>query len=339
MKKHSRKQIRLIITVVAVMMLLIVTGSILLERFYAPSPLGKGAIEPLVSNMNVTISGQQIYPVTIYYPTNDTGKRFPLVVFCVGSYGLEDQYTNITIGVASKGYVVMAFSFNTSIPFDSYLAREMDAINQCITYAFQPSFALASILQNKVALIGHSYGGASVLSATAVDSRVLATVALAPFTRTPTLNATPYIKAPTLIITGSNDTVCPPSEGYSYYNLLTCNKEYITFDNASHPLGIFNATGNPTGPDQPQFSPLTRKYTVAWLDYWLKQSQSAYSILFGAGIKLDNSTGIVKAYYYALAGSPAETSGIDTFQAPAIAIQASSSSLTQQLILVPEKQE
>jgi predicted dienelactone hydrolase len=103
-----------------------------------------------------------------------TGRPYPLVVFSHG-YGLSAiVYNTLVEHYASQGYIVLApehnDTFDQSFPdlWKALIDRPID-IHATIDYAeylTKPGAALAGLIDmNKIALVGHSYGGYTALAA------------------------------------------------------------------------------------------------------------------------------------------------------------------------------
>jgi len=127
-----------------------------------------------------------------------------------------------------------------------------------LPFVFDASLFPILVDENSVSLVGMSGGGSTVLSIN--DARIKATVSVCPYY---VPNISVDNTCPVLIITGSNDTICPPEEhGDVYYGELQQDKMIIEQAEEGH--GI-NSVG--------------WEHLIAWLDYYAREDPSVYSIL------------------------------------------------------------
>jgi dienelactone hydrolase len=146
---------------------------------------------------------------TIYYPTDRSAGSFGLVVLCPGFVSTASLYAGIAQRIASHGFVVTVVS--TKSLTDQPKARGTQLISvmnavlaqnkvQAVAYAGQ-------IDEARVAFGGHSAGGSGTFYAAASQPQLKALVGLMP--GEPGTNFTPFagIRIPTLLLTGSIDTL------------------------------------------------------------------------------------------------------------------------------------
>lgn len=194
----------------------------------APIPAG------LPSNLPTTLAtdAYQNVPISSHGP-------FPLVLFSHGYGGYPEQSSFLTDHLATWGFVVVA---------PDHRSRDLKAIIGGTTGQGQDDLAdLAQALAvarfmnaapgnvvshsldlHRVAVVGHSAGGAAALSFAAKQAAVRTYVALAP------AQGTLPKTTPGLIMQGTADQVVKPAGTKKLYADLTGSKRLILIDRAGH---------------------------------------------------------------------------------------------------------
>ena len=167
--------------------------------------------------------GRQIQ-TEIYYPATTAGEntavadgQWPVIVFGHGFAMNWDAYSNIWSALVPYGYI-MAFPRTESGLFPSpshgEFGQDIALIAQKMTDAGQNS---TSIFYSKISAyacaMGHSMGGGAAVLAAAQSSLFDAYLGLAPAETNPSaIAAAANLQIPSLILSGSNDGVTPPSQ-------------------------------------------------------------------------------------------------------------------------------
>ena len=192
--------------------------------------------------------------LTVFYPTNASG---PYVVVML-SPGLTEvlQYLQPWAQrFASYGYVAVFVEANdTNNDSEATRADGMWAAIATIkgenTRSGSP---LAGKLSGCIVTSGHSLGGgASISIANAHPHDVTAALGFNPYHPTTNLSS---IIAPTLIITGQNDTTAPPAQhGRRHYDSMSSSivKEYVEIQGGAHTSAITPGT-------------IPGRYAVSWI--------------------------------------------------------------------------
>jgi hypothetical protein len=199
-------------------------------------------------------------PYDLYCPSNFSGS---LVILAGGIMGEKFYLSGWGKALAERGFAALAFStppqdLNHVSQYTQDCNRNLQIL---IPYVFNASAFPISINQSDVSLVGMSGGAATILSFS--DSRIKSSVAVCPYlvNNLRSLSATP-----TLIITGEKDTVAPTqTNGQIYYNQLSPSKMIIQQANVGHDI-----------------SDIGWKYTFAWINYYTKNDNDAYSTLMNA---------------------------------------------------------
>ena len=193
----------------------------------------------------------------LYEPANFSGS---LVILAGGILGDKRFLVGWAETLADAGYASLAFSTQREgldhVP--RYVNNCRSNIQALLPFVFDDSAFPIAIDESSVSLVGMSGGGATVLSVN--DTRIKATVSVCPYYVS---NSSVDNTCPILIITGTNDTICPPEKhGQLYYDELDQDKMIIEQAEVGHDI-------NPVGWEE----------LVAWLDYYARNDPSVYSIL------------------------------------------------------------
>jgi predicted dienelactone hydrolase len=202
-------------------------------------------------------------PVEIWYPTGGTGRDarsdVPVVVYSHPVAGTRRSATFLATHLASHGYAVAALDHSEVVeqrlPLpDSLTDAERAAQVESIIVDRVPDVrllldhladALPSIVDIDVArvgLIGHSFGGWTVLATADVDERVAAVVALAPGGASRprpgvlplTLTFDRRHDVPTLFLAAEHDVPIPPDAVRDVYDRAPGSKRMLILRNADH---------------------------------------------------------------------------------------------------------
>lgn len=177
----------------------------------------------------------------MFYPVLEGQSVLPVVVVMHGWMGSKEKMQWIGERVAQQGFASIVITASNAT---NLFAQPKDWIKNY-------EAALASLEDEnkraqsplherldlkKVSLIGHSMGGGGALFyAHANPERLKSTLALAPFSND-AKKEIGEIKAATLILTGSKDTVAPPKMGNSFFEALDDGivKKYEKLSDVGH---------------------------------------------------------------------------------------------------------
>jgi hypothetical protein len=217
-----------------------------------------------------------------------------------------------------NGYVSILFT--TPSRFDPFSAfpQSSDGFSASIDYLIIKNQETNGLLEGmidekRIGIMGHSMGAMASLKAAAEDSRIRAVVSLAPgylesFSFTEKyLEAAKSITAPTQIIMGSEDIICPPSGGTKYYHAIPVEKEMVIIKGAFHDLGIWNAGTEPAWLElipsydsvkQEYYRKITTKYLISWFNYYLYNRYDYLTHIYGEQVWSDLKSGILSELEY-----------------------------------------
>ena len=243
--------------------------------------------------------GRQIQ-TEIYYPATTSGEnvavangQWPVIVFGHGFAMNWDAYSNIWSALVPYGYI-MAFPRTESglFPSPSHgdFGQDIALIAQKMSDAGQNS---TSIFYSKISAyacaMGHSMGGGAAVLAAAQSSIFDAYLGLAPAETNPSaIAAAANLQIPSLILSGSNDGVTPPSQHHlpifnaisheckSFANLIGGGHCYFANSNFNCDFGeSTSSTGISLSRSEQQS--LMYQQIIPWLSYFLGQSCEGYA--------------------------------------------------------------
>ena len=190
------------------------------------------------------------------------GDRLPLIVYCHGGYGHRRDNAALATHLASHGYVVVAPQFFDSIadmgleggkaaikdePIDRSAAARPHQASWTITQILAGAdAAIARMVDpSRIGSFGGSLGGYTTLELNAVDTRVSATVALAPACgyRSPLpvmrrikqlMHPGAWREVPTTLITGDEDVLVNVEDVRDLFNVMTGPKRLVVVHEAGH---------------------------------------------------------------------------------------------------------
>ncbi len=271
-----------------------------------------------VSSQTVQVNGEiQTY---VYYPsTNQCGNQpaapYPAAVLAhgFGLFGIIDEAaTHAGNGehLASWGYVVAIPRLPDDV--DGRIADVQDILSYLeIQTSREDSFLYQKVDLDRLALVGHSFGGVTVLAVAARDSRVKAVVSMDPVYHQggpfpgeepeiwdPDVEG-PQIHVPTVII-GAPVNNCNSEADYAeiYPYIGATHKASLLIVGASHcdfmDPGNFLCYLVCGGEADPEKTRLIQKYTTAWFNYYLYLDTDIFAYLYGAESRLDVAAGRIE---------------------------------------------
>ncbi|SCK47051.1 alpha/beta fold hydrolase [Streptomyces sp. WMMB 322] len=188
---------------------------------------------------------------TVYYPDDDS-RRYGVIAASPGLGADESMVTPYGELLASHGFVVI--TFNTKTTEDSPPQRGRQLLD-ALDHATRRSAAADRADPERLGVLGHSMGGGGALYAAERNPKVKAAVPLTPYAERGEWRR---VKAPTLVIGGSDDEVAPTSEHAEvFYEGLSGAREkaYLELD------GDHFAATPPDG--------LVARQVVAWFRYFV----------------------------------------------------------------------
>lgn len=244
--------------------------------------------------------GRQIQ-TEIYYPAATAGEnvavangQFPLIVFGHGFAMNWDAYSNIWNQLVPLGYI-MAFPRTESGLFPSpshndfgldiaLVAQKMSEQAQLSTSLFYGN------LTEYTCAMGHSMGGGAAVLAASQGAIFDCYVGLAPAETNPSaIAAATNLQIPSLILSGSNDGVTPPSQHHlpiynaipheckGFANLIGGGHCYFANANFNCDFGE-STTSTGISLSRIEQQSLAYQQLVSWLSYFLNFSCTGYEV-------------------------------------------------------------
>lgn len=275
-----------------------------------PGPYTTGSLSLTITNPD---NGDEI-ATDVYYPSvgeeiDPVNAPYAALVFARGFLSSSGNYSGNGRHLASWGYIVLVADF----PSEDIEARAAD-VQYLLSYLEAENVNAASIFYNcidtsRFGLLGHSLGGLTTLMASARDPRVQVAVALDPV-NPPEQMATPWdyaaeapqVHAPLAVI-GAPSQTCNSSANYnSMYPVLGSNHKALwVIDGASHcdfvdftssleSFFCYLICGGQYSAERVQ---LARRYTTAWLNYYLREQPEYFSYLYGEDAEADIQANVV----------------------------------------------
>lgn len=208
---------------------------------------------------------------------------FPVIVALQGLATNTSVYRWWHQVFADAGYLVFAFDFSGHGLSDNESngdpGNNIEEAQDALTYLFTQSPVRSVLDRNRVGVIGHSQGAIATMGLQAIEPRVHAAVAAAPISE----DSAPFDTnpIPVMIQTGDHDgPVAPipfanPAVVRAVYDKLTEDRAFIVTDAASHA----QHTNYPLFPTSSWGLETAGRYSLAWMDYHLRNDQAALEIL------------------------------------------------------------
>lgn len=235
-------------------------------------------------------------PCEIYYPAtaagNNTPKasgKFPVVVFGHGFVMAWSAYDIFWKAIVPKGYIMVFPTTESSFsPSHINLGKDMAFLTSAMKLEGNKnsSFFFGAV-DSTTAVMGHSMGGGCSFLAMQQDSSITAMASFAAAVTNPSsVTAAADIKKPTLVFSGANDCVAPPTDHQiPMYNALTSTcKTFLSITGGNHcqfaSTNINCSFGQGTCTPQATINATTQQTImferlIPWLNYYLKKDCAA----------------------------------------------------------------
>lgn len=250
---------------------------------------------------NFTLNG---LGATVFYPgaagVVAAGGPFSGLVLGHGFARSRAQHVNNGVFLASHGFIVVTVDFPnpTSPNFSAWAAQISAALDWLETQNADPASRFyQQVAVDRLGVLGHSAGGMAAWVAAGQDSRIKATMPLDPV---PGSGADLEALGAGLVVpsgwTGAPGSSCNSSASYNQlYPLVAAghkaqyivsNATHCDFEDPSNFLCTLACGGTSDARRQ-----LWRRYTVAWLKYYLDGATGYFHYLHGDGLMADLTAG------------------------------------------------
>jgi hypothetical protein len=236
-------------------------------------------------NRKVTL--EAYYPLlSSAQPVNggqEGGAKFPVICFAHGYQHPGDQYGNLTAILVPEGYIMLNITTSDGLlPSHTRYADDLRFLAGAATgLGEDPSLPLFGLVDTLCCLMGHSLGGGAMFHASADNSAIDAVIALTPYDSRPSaIGAAATVKAPTLVISCTNDCITPPEKHHlpMYESSAAQDKTYIQIQRGTHCsmgesskcIKAERLVGCESGLTTAEQTAVLSRYLVPWLDYFLK---------------------------------------------------------------------
>lgn len=240
------------------------------------------------SNRNITTE--------IYYPAATAGDnvsiasgQFPVLIFAHGFVMVWSAYMPEWNALVPNGYIMVFPTTETGImPSHSNFGKDIAYLVGAMKFeGINAASTFFGALANTSAVMGHSMGGGSAFLSVQYDSSITALATLAAANTNPSsIAAATSISIPSIVITGENDCVAPPTQHQlpMYNSLSSICKTYISITGGSHcqfaNTNTFCNIGEGTCTPKPTITPTIQQTTsfdllIPWLNYYLKDDKAA----------------------------------------------------------------
>jgi dienelactone hydrolase len=247
-------------------------------------------VDPLRNNRQISTE--------VYYPAITAGNNtpiaagtFPVIAFGHGFVMAWSAYQNFWDLLVPQGYI-LAFPTTESnfSPSHSDFGEDLNFLISKIQSDGAGNSVPVSSIGNTSAIMGHSMGGGSSFLAAAANTTITTMVSFAAANTNPSsITAAEQVLVPTLLFSGENDCVAPPSQHQNsmYDSLVAPYKTQITISGGGHcyfgnsnlncTFGESTCSPSPTISRTQQQS-ATIDFLSLWLDYFLKNDCSKAQI-------------------------------------------------------------
>ena len=226
----------------------------------------------------------------VYYPSNIAGNNtpiasgaFPLIVFGHGFVMAWSAYQNFWDMLVLEGYIVAFPTTESGIaPNHTEFGKDLKFLISKIQANGASAAFSASSIGTTSAIMGHSMGGGSSFLAAENNSSITTMVTFAAANTNPSsIAAAAQVTVPTLLLSGVNDCVTPPSQHQdimydsttaaykTQVNILGGGHCYFANSNFSCTFGESTCTPSPTILREEQ-QDVTIDFLKLWLGYFLK---------------------------------------------------------------------
>jgi pimeloyl-ACP methyl ester carboxylesterase len=159
----------------------------------------------------------------------EEGKKYPVITWGNGTCATPVGYDELLKHLASYGYIVIGPN-TRQVGNGQAMRRALDWLTAENGRSGSPYFGKVDLM--RIGASGHSQGGASAITVTAADGRIIAAVPIEPGAGSGMLNK------PTFFLAGENDTVVSPASVQRLYAAARGPSLYGVADRATHTTPI-----------------------------------------------------------------------------------------------------
>lgn len=245
-----------------------------------------------------------------------THRAWPVVLFVHGWSARPTDYSGLVENLASRGFAVANFDQIDRFELDLRLWEQagitaLDALSAAATNPASPLFGLLDL--DHLAVMGHSYGGATTTCLAAADPRVKAAVALTPGAsegapKAHWLQRATQVRIPLLVVGAELDPIVPVrTNALPAFRLLnTPQRLYVEITAAEHltvtdlDIGYLQWTPRfpfwrkTRAPDEVRT--VSRRYATGWIEHYLGIRADSLGLIDGSHAVRDLAQGSLSNY-------------------------------------------
>jgi dienelactone hydrolase len=270
----------------------------------------------------------RVFPYEMWYPAQ-AGEAHPLIVYSHSSGGHRRSATFLATHLASHGYIVAAMDHSEVVAaelarregetdtdraarIDAVIASRVPDIRFLLDHLLGGAGTDMTLDAARIGLVGHSFGGWTVLATAEVEPRVRAVVAMVPGgSSRPRPGILPLTltfawdrDVPTMYLAAEHDTMIPLASVYELFDRTPASKRLFILRRADHQHFVDDVEGEHEAlramslPGEAAWIPaamrpmaelasgeqahiFVRGLTLAHLDATLRQSEAAQRFLDG----------------------------------------------------------
>ncbi|MGD9006425.1 MAG: dienelactone hydrolase family protein [Desulfobacteraceae bacterium] len=216
----------------------------------------------------------------IAYPCETSDGPFPALTFTGGITNVKEQMAWLADHVVTYGVIliVMTPTNNISMTTDVWKKAMLGGLEMLESENNRPSSPIYHLVDmSRLGIMGFSMGGGGTLKAAdTVGEKIKTALSLAPHESRVNPSMYNNISVPTLVTTGTNDSICPRDSVRAIFDCLPNDIErlFVNFTNANH-VDWMNVLGDKTTQDR------FKTFIVSWLKYYLAGDSSFKTYLSG----------------------------------------------------------
>lgn len=233
----------------------------------------------------------------IAYPCETSEGPFPSLTFTGGITNVKEQVAWLADHVVTYGFVliVMTPTNNLSVKTDVWKNAMLGGLDMLESENNRSSSPIYNLVDtSRLGIMGFSMGGGGTLkAANAVGRRIKTALSLAPHEAPVDPSMYTNISVPTVVTTGTNDSICPRDSVKAIFDCLPDGLErlFVNFTDAHH-VDWMDLLGDARTHDR------FKTFVVAWLKYYLEGDSSYETYLSGQMHDMQDAAGWYTEYDY-----------------------------------------
>lgn len=216
----------------------------------------------------------------IVYPCETSDGPFPALTFTGGITNVKEQVAWLADHVVTYGFIliVMTPTNNMSVTTDVWENAMLGGLEMLESENNRPSSPIYNLVDmNRLGIMGFSMGGGGTLKAAdTVGNKIKTALSLAPHESPVNPSMYTNISVPTVVTTGTKDSICPRNSVKAIFDCLPNDIErlFVNFTDAHH-VDWMDFLGDETTQDR------FKTFIVSWLKYYLTGDSSYETYLYG----------------------------------------------------------